>query len=244
MYTVKQVAELAGVSVRTLHHYDAIGLLKPIRSKANGYRQYGEEALLRLQQILLYRELDLDLAAIKRLMGRPDFSVEAALRDHKKALLARIARLERLVDTVDQTIAKQKGQSNMTDEELFSNLTPQERAYSEEAMQRWDPAVVRESQRRYKRLSAAERQQLKEEGAALYRDWAALIGTDPASESVRQIVERWRRSIEFFWEPEEAGLLGLAEMYSEDERFRATFDAVDPRLCDFIVKCVRAYVAS
>lgn len=244
MYTVKQVAVMAGVSVRTLHHYDAIGLLKPTRSGANGYRLYGEEAVLRLQQILLYRELDLDLASIKRLMERPDFSVERGLLEHRKALQTRIARLERLVETVDKTIARQKGKINMTDEDLFRNLTVEERGYSEEAMRIWDPAVVRESHRRYNTLSAAERQQLKAEGAALYRDWAALIGSDPAAAPARSMVERWRQSIEFFWSPDADGLLGLARMYNQDARFKATYDAIDPRLAAYILECVQSYFSS
>ena len=84
MYTVKQLSKLAGVTPRTLHHYDQIGLLKPSRVGENGYRYYGEESLLRLQQILLYRELDLPLEDIKKIMGRRDFDVLGALRSHRK----------------------------------------------------------------------------------------------------------------------------------------------------------------
>ncbi|MBU0934947.1 MAG: MerR family transcriptional regulator [Spirochaetes bacterium] len=242
MYTVKQVADLAGVSIRTLHYYDSIDLLKPSRISANGYRWYGEEALLHLQQILLYRELDFDLASIKRLMDQKDFSVVQALLAHKRALKKRIARLERLVETVDNTIARQRGDRSMTDEDLFRNLTPEERAYTEEAMNTWDPELVRESHRRYNQLSAAERQQLKQEGQQLNRDWAALIGTDPAAQAARTMVERWRKSIELFWTPDTEGLLGLARMYNEDERFKKTYDQVHPRLAGYILDCVQAYL--
>lgn len=242
MYTVKQVADLAGVSIRTLHYYDSIDLLKPSRISANGYRWYGEEALLQLQQIMLYRELDFDLASIKRLMAQKDFSVVQALQAHRRALKKRIDRLERLVETVDSTIARQRGDKSMADEDLFKNLTPEEKAYSEEAMSMWDPELVRESHRRYNRLSAAERQQLKEEGRQLYCDWAALIETDPAGPAAKAMVERWRKSIEFFWTPDAEGLLGLARMYNEDERFKKTYDQVDPRLAGYILDCVQAYL--
>lgn len=87
MYTVKQVAELAGVSVRTLHHYDQIGLLKPSQIGANGYRYYDDDALLRLQQILFYRELGLELAQINDVLNRPDFDVLTALKSHRIALI-------------------------------------------------------------------------------------------------------------------------------------------------------------
>src|SRR5512145_2264663 len=129
MHTVRQLADLAGITPRTLHHYDAIGLLKPSLVGANGYRYYGEEALLRLQQILLYRELGLDLGAIKRLMDKKDFSVVRALEAHRTALRKRIERLETLVATVDRTLAAQKGETAMNDEQLFEGLTAQEREY-------------------------------------------------------------------------------------------------------------------
>src|SRR5512142_2042984 len=102
MFTVKQLSQLAGVTPRTLHYYDAIGLLKPSQVGDNGYRYYGEEALLRLQQIMLYRELDMPLENIKEIMGRRDFDVLSALQRHRDELGRRIARMEQLITTVDQ----------------------------------------------------------------------------------------------------------------------------------------------
>src|SRR5512141_1044283 len=104
MLTVKQLSTLAGVTPRTLHHYDEIGLLKPSRVGANGYRYYGEEALLRLQQILFYRELDMPLEDIRKIMGRRDFDVLSALESHKQALKKKMERTSRLLKTVDHTI--------------------------------------------------------------------------------------------------------------------------------------------
>src|SRR5512143_2686125 len=104
MFTVKQLSKIAGITPRTLHYYDAIGLLKPSRVGDNGYRYYGEEALLRLQQILLYRELDLPLDHIMEIVGRRDFDVLSALESHRQKLRQRIAQTERLIATVDDTI--------------------------------------------------------------------------------------------------------------------------------------------
>src|SRR5512142_2846337 len=101
MFTIRQLCKMAGVTPRTLHYYDEIGLLKPSRVGENGYRYYGEESLLRLQQILLYRELDLPLESIKRILGRPDFDVLTALESHREELHKRIAQMERLAATVD-----------------------------------------------------------------------------------------------------------------------------------------------
>ncbi len=244
MYTVRQVAELAGVTPRTLHHYDFIDLLKPSRLGDNGYRWYGEEALLLLQQILFYRELGLDLESIKRMMEKKDFSVIKALEDHKAALRRRMERLERLIETVDKTIAAQKGETTMSDEELFQNLTPQERDYAEEALERWDPKVVRESHRRYNSLTTEQKKAMKEAGETLNHDWAALIGTDPAGPAARAVVARWRQGIEFFYTPTPEILVGLSRMYLDDPRFKATYDKIDPRLADYIRQCVEAVYGS
>src|SRR5512144_287467 len=114
MYTVKQLSKLAGITPRTLHHYDEIGLLKPTHVGENGYRYYGEEAVLRLQQILFYRELDLPLDDIKKIMGRRDFDLMGALHSHKEALQRQVGRLHRLIATVDNTILHLRGQKEMS----------------------------------------------------------------------------------------------------------------------------------
>jgi len=106
MRTVRQVAKAAGISVRTLHHYDAIDLLKPGHVGANGYRYYGREELLRLQQILFYRELGLPLAGIAAVLDDPAFDPLAALREHRTALDARIGHYRTLIRTIDRTIAR------------------------------------------------------------------------------------------------------------------------------------------
>lgn len=238
-YTVRQLADLAGITPRTLHHYDAIGLLQPSRG-ANGYRSYGESALVRLQQILLYRELGLDLDAIKALLDKKDYSVVKTLEAHRATLERRIERLFQLIETVDKTLAAQKGETTMTDEELFEGLTAQEKEYAYEALARWDPAVVRESHRRYNRLTPEEKKKMKDDGEAFTRRWAALIGTDPAGPDARQMVEHWRRGIEFFWTPTPEALLGMARMYNDDPRFKAYYDRFDPRLADYVRQCVEA----
>ena len=241
MYTVRQVAALTGVTPRTLHHYDSIGLLKPNRAP-NGYRSYDEENLLRLQQILFYRELGLELDRIRSLMGSPDFSVVAALKAHKRALGRRMERLQRLLETVDQTLEHYQGGKKMSVNELFRDLTPQEqKAYADEAEERWDPLVVKESNRRYNALSEAEKRAQKEEMNSLYNEWSLLVGTDPAGPSAQALVERWRRGIEFFWSPDAVSLLGLAQLYNTDPRFKKNYDQFAPGLASFILECVEEY---
>ena len=113
MYTVKQLSSLAGITIRTLHHYDQIGLLKPTKVGENGYRYYGDEALYRLQQILFYRYLDMPLDDIKRVMGRRDFDVLSALAEHRSSLEAEMRRMRCLISTIDETINHMKGKAIM-----------------------------------------------------------------------------------------------------------------------------------
>ena len=118
-YTVKQVARMSGVSVRTLHFYDETGLLKPARHGSNGYRSYGESHLLTLQQILFYRELGFELRQIKGILGRADFEKVAALQSHRKVLQKNLARTRTLIETLDKTIKHLKGTKKMKSEEMF-----------------------------------------------------------------------------------------------------------------------------
>jgi DNA-binding transcriptional MerR regulator/quercetin dioxygenase-like cupin family protein len=118
-YTVKQVARMSGVSVRTLHFYDETGLLKPARHGANGYRFYDEQQLLSLQQILFYRELGFELKQIKGILGQPDFETIAALESHRAVLQENLARAHTLIETIDKTIRHLKGTNQMSGEEMF-----------------------------------------------------------------------------------------------------------------------------
>ena len=122
-YTVKQVATMSGVSVRTLHFYDEEGLLKPAYTGSNGYRFYEEPQLLTLQQILFYRELGIELRQIRQLLGRPDFQRVDALRSHRAALEERLARTRQLLETIDHTIDHLEGRKPMKEEQIFAGFT-------------------------------------------------------------------------------------------------------------------------
>jgi DNA-binding transcriptional MerR regulator len=122
-YTVKQVAAMSGVSVRTLHFYDEAELLKPAHTGANGYRYYEQPQLLTLQQILFYRELGFELREIRQLIGRPDFQRLTALLSHREAMEERLARTRRLLETIDHTIDHLEGRTNMTGEQIFAGFT-------------------------------------------------------------------------------------------------------------------------
>ena len=243
MYTVKQLSKLAGVTPRTLHHYDAIGLLKPSRVGENGYRYYGEESLLRLQQILLYRELDLPLDDIRKIMGRRDFDVLGALQSHKDALQDQVTRLNRLLATVDNTIQHLKGEKPMSEKGLFEGFSEEEQEkLAQEAEQMYDPETVRESNRKWKAYSAAKKEAILQEGNAIYTDMIAAMPKGAASPAVQTIVERWRKHMDYFWTPKLEQLLPLAEGYVDDPRFKANFDKMNPALAEFMRDAVTVYV--
>ncbi len=243
MFTVKQLSSMAGVTPRTLHHYDEIGLLKPSRIGENGYRYYGEEALLKLQQILFYRELDIPLDEIKKIMGRRDFDVLGALQSHKDALNKQAVRIERLIQTVDNTIQHLKGKTKMSEKGLFEGFSEEEQEkYAKEAEQMYDPETVRESNRKWKVYSAAKKEAILAEGKAVYMDMVAVMPKGPASAEVQAIVERWRKHMDYFWTPNLDQLLGLAEGYSDDPRFKANFDKMHPNLAEFMREAVKVYV--
>jgi DNA-binding transcriptional MerR regulator len=242
-YTVKQLSKLAGVSVRTLHYYDEIELLKPDAIRTNGYREYGDEAVQKLQQIMFYRELDLSLEEIKTLVSHPDFDAVAALERHRMSLKGQARRLERLIQTVDDTILHMKGLKEMSQKQLFEAFSEDEQEkYAREAEKIYDPAIVKESNRKFKSLSAAEKQHIFDEGNQIYADMVAAITKRADSPEVQAIVERWRRHIDYFWTPNQEQLMGLAEMYNSDPRFKTNFNKIDPRLAEFMREAVRIYV--
>ncbi len=245
MFTVKQLSQLAGVTPRTLHHYDAIGLLKPSRVGENGYRYYGEESLLRLQQILFYRELGIPLEEIKKIMGRRDFDVLGALRSHKEALQNQVRRLNRLINTVDKTIDHLKGNNAMNDKAYFEGFSEEEQEkYAAEAEQMYDRETVRESNRKWKTYSAAKRATILAEGKTIYMDMIAAMPNGAASREVQSIVERWRKHMDYFWTPKLDQLLDLVKGYNNDPRFRQNFEKMNPRLAEFMQEAVKIYDAN
>jgi len=245
MFTAKQLSKMAGITPRTLHYYDEIGLLKPSWVGENGYRYYGEESLLQLQQILLYRELDMPLERIRKIMGRHDFDVLSALESHKAELRKRIAKLELLVTTVDHTILHLKGTMDMSKKQLFEGLNDEQQAeYEKEAMQMYDPATVKASNQKWKNYTAAEKQRIGDEGNAIYEDILKAMPKGPSSPEAQAGVERWRRHMEYFWVPNNDQLLGLVDLYNDDLRFKANFDKIDPNLAQFMREAVKFYVES
>ena len=243
MYTVRKLSRLTGITVRTLHYYDEIGLLKPTSVGQNGYRYYGEDALFRLQQILFFREMDLGLQAIRDILDESGFDQAAALKVHRGALQARIGRLNALVQTIDATLRHLEEGTTMSSQDMFAGFTEeQQAAYAREAEELYDPELVRESNRRWKSYSKEEQQALMKETGQVYTDLAALAGRDPADPAVQAVMARWHQSIRRFYEPTPEILRGLGELYNQDARFTATFDRIQPGLAVTMQRAINVYV--
>ncbi len=243
MFTVKQLSRLAHITPRTLHYYDEIGLFKPSLVGDNGYRYYAEDSLLRLQQILLYRELALPLLEIKKILESSDFEVINALESHKLLIHQRILHLQHLSQTVNDTLSHLQGEKNMSPKQLFAAFSDEEQAqYEQEAMRLYDPETVKASNAKWKKYSEAEKERILAEGNAVYTDFIQAIPKGPASPEAQTCVVRWREHMNYFWTPDEAQLLGLAEGYNTDPRFKTNFDQMHPELAAFVLEAVKVYL--
>jgi DNA-binding transcriptional MerR regulator len=242
-YTVKQVARMAGVSVRTLHHYDQIGLLRPSSRTAAGYRLYGESDLLRLQQVLFFRELDFPLEEIRRILDHPAFDQVKALEDHRRMLQERARRLARLMTTIDRTIRRLQEENEMlTDAELYEGFSEEQiERYRRETQERYDPKLVEESHRRVSKMSKAQWKAIREEGDAVTRRMAELMEHAPGDEEVQQTIARHHAWIEQFYPASAEVYRGLGQLYVEHPEFRAFYDGYRTGLAAFMQAAMDCY---
>ena len=242
-YTVSQLAKLAGVSVRTLHHYDHLGLLSPSARTPAGYRQYDPGDLFRLQQILFYKELDFPLKQIQAILDDADFDPLAALKKHREMLDQRAERLSCLLVTLDKTILMfMEDGMTLKDEELYEGFSKEQvERYQREAREMYDPAIVAESERRLRKLSKAQWQAVKDEGEAVARELAELADRDPGDPEVQALVDRHHAWIENFYPAPAEVYQGLGGLYASHAEFRAYYDKFRPGLADFMASAMTYY---
>lgn len=242
-YTVGQLAKMAGVSVRTLHHYDQIGLLEPSARTEAGYRLYGQQELLRLQQILFFKELDMPLDEVRQILDDPGFDQVTALEHHRLLLQRRMERLTRLLKTIDRTIRRfTEDDMTLTDEELYEGFTTEQiERYKREAREMYDPALVEESERRVKKMSRAEWKAIGAEGAAVTTGLAALADREPSDAEVQELIARHHAWIENFYPCSAEVYRGLGRGYVEHPEFRAFYEEYGPGLADFVAAAMNHY---
>ena len=232
---IKEFAQQIGVSVRTLHYYDEIGLLKPSEVDAqNGYRFYDERSLERMQEILFYRELDFSLKTIAQILSSPDYDKQQALMRQRKLLLAKKERLERLIDALDSL---EKGEGFMKPNNEYEDL---KNKYAEEVRQRWGSTdAYKESQQRNTDFSQAA--SLLD---AVFEEFAELdrSGISPDNEAAKIQVEKLQRCItDNFYTCTNEILAGLGQMYAADVRFKNNIDKHGEGTAEFVSQCIKSY---
>jgi DNA-binding transcriptional MerR regulator len=248
-WSIVEVARYAGVSSRTLRHYDAIGLVPPAYVGSNGYRYYEREQLHRLQEVLVLRELGLPLDAVARVLdGTRDRA--AVLREHRVALVAERDRIARLADTVGRTIAEIEGDDTMTPltpEELFDGFDAEkQREYEAELVERYGPQVqakIDESWKRVGAMSKADANRIQVELAQRDGEYAALLddGVDPADPRAQAVTASHYRWVCEFWTPDAEAFAGLGDLYVDSPDFKARYDAVRPGLAEYVRDAMAVY---
>ncbi|MCI3922601.1 MerR family transcriptional regulator [Paenibacillus sp. TRM 82003] len=238
---VKEVADLVGISVRTLHHYDEIGLLTPEETTESGYRIYSDRNLETLQQILFFKALDVPLKRIKEIIESPAFDPTEALTQHRKLLLEKRGRIDRMLETLDKTLRHAKGEISMTNEEKFAGFDFSRNPYEAEARERWGDRAVDESNARVGKLSQAEQEALGQETNALYRRLADLRGLDPTSAEAQEAIGAWFALLNRMGAYSLEAFKSLGQMYVDDARFTKNIDQFGEGLAAFMRDAMAAY---
>lgn len=248
-YTVKKLADLSGVSVRTLHFYDEIGILAPAYIGEQGYRFYEEEQLMKLQQILFFRELDIELRDIQRILNQSDFDKVRALQTHRQALLLKGERMRTLIETVDKTIKQLSGEVKMNDNEIYRGFSPEKQAEHEEHLvNRYGDYAkdwIAQSKKNTAKWNKAKWEQM-------HADWdnlcealsQAMANQEPVDAKVVQaLVRRHYELIRQFWTPNHDAYIGLGQSYL-DFNWKQAFEKFDPhhpKLAMYLAEAMKVF---
>lgn len=234
---VKEVADLVGISVRTLHHYDEIGLLTPEETTEAGYRIYSEKDLENLQQILFFKELGFPLKKIKEIMESPSFDRLEALEMQHHMLLEKKSQLEKMIHTVEKTIQHSKGELKMSNKEKFEGFDFSHNPYEKEARERWGDQAVDEANEKAKNMTSFDQEKFNE----IYRNLASLRHLSPDSKEAQEGIKEWYQFLNKFGNYSLEAFKGLGQMYVDDERFTKNIDQFGEGLAAFMRDAMATY---
>lgn len=242
----QEVANLTGISVRTLHHYDAMGILCPVRNPENGYREYSEEDLDRLQQILFFKECGFSLAVIRSMLKDPAFDREQAFQVQQNYLLYEKKRIETMLETLTKTRKAWKGETTMTPKEKFEGFDWSNNPYEEEAHRLWGDEVVTRSNDKIRSMSQEEQQSISTEMNQLFQELAQYRHMPPDCPQVMTEMEKmyryFNKNFGYHYNPE--AFAGLGQMYVCDQRFTENIDQFGEGLSAFLEKAMKHYADS
>jgi DNA-binding transcriptional MerR regulator len=251
--TVKQLAAISGVTVRTLHHYDEIGLLTPAAVGANGYRYYGRGELLRLQRILFHRELGVPLGSIAELLDLEGQDQIGVLRQHREKLETERERYRVLIETIDRTITDLEGGKFMANADLYQGFSPEKQAgYEAWLIERYGEPLrigIAHAKTSYSRLSPAGRKEfLQTQGTELQQLEEALAGAlrngiDPASDGIDLLTARHRAWVAAMWgRPCSAkSYAGLADLYLAHPDFMARYESIEKGFAEYLARAMKLH---
>lgn len=247
-YTVQKLGRLAGISTRTLRYYDEIGILKPARINASGYRIYSQGEVDRLQQILFYRELGVSLDEIGDILNTPSFDALKALNEHREKLLDKRRQLDLLITNVNQTIAEKEGGITMPDREKFAGfkrkmIDDNEKKYGKEIREKYGDEKVDQSNQALKGMTQEQYgkwERLSAEVLATLKE--AFATGDPGGELAQKTADLHRQWLSSTWDRySKEAHAGLAQMYVDDERFTAYYDEAQPGAAAFLRDAILIY---
>ncbi|WP_102345951.1 MerR family transcriptional regulator [Bacillus sp. Marseille-P3661] len=234
---VKEVADIVGISVRTLHHYDEIGLLIPDEITETGYRVYSDENLETLQQILFFKELGFPLKKIKEIIDRPSYDRQEALEMQYKMLLEKKRRLEKMIKTIEKTIQHSKGEIQMSNQEKFEGFDFSHNPYEQEAREKWGDKAVDEANEKAKNMTAFDQEKFNE----IYRNLAAIRHLSPESIVAQEGIKEWYHFLNKLGNYSLEAFKGLGQMYVDDERFTKNIDQFGEGLAIFMRDAMAVY---
>lgn len=247
-YKIKEVADMVGISIRTLHHYDNISLVRPEAITESGYRLYSDKDLERLQQVLFFKELDFNLHEIKEILNNPNFDRKHALLAQKDLLYKKMYRLKAIVSTLDKTLASIEGGIEMSKNDMFkafdiADIEKSQKEYAEEARNKYgNSEAYKESEKKASRYTKDDWARIITRGNEIYAKIASLMeqgATDPA---VQEAIGEWRQHItDNFYNCTLDIFKGLGDLYVDDERFTKSINRVHPGLAQFLKEAIHYY---
>ncbi|MED1204122.1 MerR family transcriptional regulator [Heyndrickxia acidicola] len=235
---IKEVADLVGISVRALHHYDEIGLLVPDKITEAGYRLYSERNLETLQQILFFRELGFPLKKIKEIINRPSFDRQKALEIQHGMLLEKRDRLDRMITTIEKTILNMKGEIHMSNKEKFEGFSFDTNPYEQEARERWGDQAVDD----VGPFSNEEKKELSNDMNQIYRELAGLRKKSPATNEAQGAIGKWYGFLnKHFGHYSYEAFKGLGQLYVQNSRFEQNIDQFGEGLAAFMAEAMAIF---